>query len=104
MITLATTEKDVELLLKVSPLLEAEKQAHKKTFLKLDTATKHLCKFLDEFEGNWDSNEDCDSPEIALDYLDAAKFMLNHFGRVHNRIDAVQEWYDNYLPFGKLNQ
>ena len=98
---LATTDTDTERLLKGSVLLEAEKNAHKKTFLKLDTATKHLCKFLDEFEGKWDSNEDCDSPEIALDYLDAARFMLNHFGRVHNRIDAVQEWYDNYLPFGK---
>ena len=94
------TDDKTSVMLKNSLLFEAEKQAHKKTFLKLDTATKHLCKFLDEFEGKWDSNEDCDSPEIALDYLDAAKFMLNHFGRVHNRIDAIQAWYDNYLPFG----
>lgn len=101
MITLATTEPDTERLLKGSVLLEAEKSAHKKTYLKLDTACKHLCKFLDEFEGRWDSDEQCDSPEIALDYLDAARFMLNHFGRVHNRIDDIQKWYDNYLPFGK---
>lgn len=101
MITLATTEQDAAHLLRgCSVLLEAEKQAHKKTFLKLDTAVKHLAKFLDEFEGKWDSDEQCASPEIAQDYIDAAKFMANYFGRVNNRIRHVEEWRDNFLPFG----
>lgn len=98
--TIVDTDDKTSELLKGSLLLEAEKNAHKKTHLKMATLAFHLSKFLDEFEGKWDSDEQCDSPEIAIDYLDAAIFMRNFFGRVNNRIDEVQVWYDNYLPFG----
>lgn len=100
MITLATTEQDVELLLKVSPLLEAEKNAHKKTALKLNTVVKGLWIALDEFEGRWDSDEQCDSVEIAEWYVTYAKYLKAHFRRDDaKRIQYVQEWIDNYLPW-----
>lgn len=101
MITLATTDTDAERILKGSVLLESEKSAHKKTFLKLQTVVIHLSKFLDEFEGHWDSDEQCASPEIAQDYIDAAKFMADNFGRINNRIRDVQKWLNEYLPFDK---
>lgn len=99
MITLATNDTDAERILNGSALLEAEKQAHKRTHLKANTLALHLSKFLDEFEGKWDSDEKCDSPEIALDYLDAALYMERHFGRTDNRIQYVKEWYDNLQAF-----
>ena len=70
-----------------------------KLSMKMSTVAKHLSKFLDEFEGAWDSDETCASPEIAQDYIDAAKYMMNHFGTINNRIRDVEEWLNNYLPF-----
>lgn len=99
MITLSTTDTDAERILKGSALLEAEKQAHKKTALKLDTTQKLLAKFLDEFEGKWDSDEGCESEEIAFDYIDAAKWMANNFDRKGDRIKAVEEWLRE-IPIG----
>lgn len=68
----------------------------------LEVTNTFLNKFLDEFEGKWDSNETCDSPAIALDYLAAAKH-AEKFGRTNNRINQVQAWYDSAdsLPFPK---
>lgn len=62
----------------------------------------YLDKFLDEFEAKFDNDERCDSHEIALDYLAAAKFRADN-GRINNRIRAVQSWYDSAdsLPFKK---
>lgn len=57
-----------------------------------------LAKFLDEFEAAWDNDEQCTSPEIAQDYIDAAVFMRNH-GRINNRIRDVDHWVKNFLPF-----
>lgn len=59
----------------------------------------YLFKFLDEFEGAWDNSETCASPEIALDYLAAAKHCADKLGRKNNRIEGVQKWVNNYLPF-----
>lgn len=97
--TLTTTDADVERILKGSVLLESEKAAHKKTFLKLQTLGRHLSKFLDEFEGKWDSDEQCASPEIAQDYIDAAKYMADNFQRINNRIREVEVWLNDYVPF-----
>ena len=60
-----------------------------------------LSKFLQEFEGKFSSDETCDSPEIARDYLDAAIFMRDNFGRKENCIREVEAWYSDYVPFGK---
>lgn len=67
--------------------------------LKAETAGKHLCNFLCEFEGKWDSDEKCDSPEIAQNYIDAATFMQHQYDRKENRVRQVQEWINNYLPY-----
>jgi hypothetical protein len=64
-----------------------------------DTLAMHLSNFLNEFEGRFDSDEKCDSPEIAEEYIDAATYMKNFHGRKENRIRHVQEWIDNYLPY-----
>lgn len=69
-----------------------------KTKFQLQTSNKHLAKFLDEFEAKFDSDEKCDSPEIAQDYIDAATYMQT-FGRTNNMVRKVQEWLDNYLPY-----
>jgi hypothetical protein len=67
--------------------------------LQLETSNKHLSKFLDEFEGGFESDEKCSSPEIAQDYIDAATYMANVHGRKNNCVRKVQEWLDNYLPY-----
>ena len=56
---------------------------------------KFLSKFLDEFEGAFDVTDHCESIEIAEDYLQAAEFMHDHYGRGVGRIREVQEWIDN---------
>src|SRR5690606_15870758 len=88
----------------ISPIELMKQNAQKdnellKMSMKMNTVAMHLSKFLDEFEGAWDSDETCASPEIAQDYIDAAKYMMNHFGRINNRIRDVEEWLNNYLPF-----
>jgi Fe2+ transport system protein B len=60
---------------------------------------KFLCQCLDEFEGRFDSDEKCDSIEIAEEYIEMATYMKNVHGRKYDRIRHVQEWIDNYLPF-----
>lgn len=70
-----------------------------KKYLQAKTLALHLENFLDEFEGAWDNDEQCASPEIAQEYIDAAKYMADNFGRINNRIRAIEEWLNNYLPY-----
>ena len=53
---------------------------------------------LDELEGAFDSDEGFASPEIAQDYIDAAKFAADNSGRINNRIRQVEKWLNEYLP------
>jgi hypothetical protein len=65
----------------------------------LSTVSNHLSKFLDEFEGAFDCDEKCTSPEIAMDYINAATYMKKNLNRDDRGvIERVQTWYDNYLP------
>jgi len=99
-VTFAISEEEYNRMVnkKGSVLLEAEQQAHKKTALKLNTVVKHLSNFLDEFEAEFDNNKKCASEKIAMDYLDAAEYMRDNFGRKHNRIRDIEEWvYDQPL-------
>lgn len=98
---LATTDSGTLHVCSKTPLLEAEKQAHKKTYLKLDTACKLMAKLCDEREAEWDSDERFASEEFAYDYIEAARFLANHFGRTNNRISKVQEWIDSLPIDGK---
>lgn len=67
----------------------------------LSTVSKHLDKFLDEFEGAFDCDEKCASPEIALDYIEAATYMKKNFNRNDSGfIERVQKWFDSYKPWG----
>jgi hypothetical protein len=60
----------------------------------------HLFNFLDEMEARFDNTSEFDSPEICRDYMDAAKYTAQYFGRLNNRYDQAKHWYDNYsLPF-----
>lgn len=91
----AAVEKNIELMKQNA---QKDNELHKMS-MKTNTLAMHLSKFLDEFEGAWDCDERCASPEIAQDYIDAAKYMMNHFGRIENRIRAVEDWVNNYLPY-----
>lgn len=62
----------------------------------LDIVARHLEKFLDEFDGAFYANDRCASCEIAQDYIDAAKYMADNFGRINNYIRQVEEWLENY--------
>ena len=83
------TDDKTSVMLKNSLLFEAEKQAHKKTALKLDTATKHLCKFLDEFEGKGDfvtfdrkktENTERDKQSITVYINDRMRAVIRKYG------------------------
>lgn len=91
---LATSPSDVSALLKASPLMEAEKQAHKKTYLKLSTAQKIIERLIEPIEAKWDRDQELDSEKEAVDYLDAAEFLRDHFKRRNNRIEKIQRWLD----------
>lgn len=95
--TVVDSDDKTSVMLKNSLMYEAEKQAHKKTYLKLDTACKLMAKLCDEREAEWDSDERFASEEFAYDYVEAARFLANHFGRTNNRIRQVEEWI-NELP------
>lgn len=60
----------------------------------------HLFNFLDEMEARFDNTSAFDSPQICKDYLDAAKYTAQYFGRTNNRVTEAEHWYNNYsLPF-----
>lgn len=60
----------------------------------------HLFNFLDEMEARFDNTSSFDSPEICKDYMEAAKYTAQYFGRANNRYSEAKHWYDNYsLPF-----
>jgi hypothetical protein len=65
----------------------------------LSTSNYHLFKFLDEMEGAFDSNEKFDSPQICRDYIDAALYCLNYFGRSNNRVLQAEAWYNSLNPW-----
>lgn len=72
------------------------KQDARKSALKLDTVAKHLDNFLDLFEARFSVEGKCDSPEHAIQYLDAAKYMRDNFGRKDYRyISLIQDWYNS---------
>ena len=59
-----------------------------------------MIPFLQDFEARFDKGDDGISPELADDYLRAARFQ-KALGRTGDRIEEVQEWVNNYLPFGR---
>ena len=64
---------------------------------RLEFALEHLklfsAKFCDEQEGIWDSEESLASAEIAMDYLVAAKYLRDNYGRDDaGNIDRIQDW------------
>ena len=69
---------------------------------KRDTKIVRLCgdvtPFLQDFEARFDKGDDGISPELADDYLRAARFQ-KALGRTGDRIEEAQEWVNNYLPF-----
>jgi hypothetical protein len=58
-----------------------------------------MVPFLQDFEARFDKGDDGISPELADDYMRAARFQ-KALGRTGDRIEEVQEWVNNYLPFG----
>lgn len=60
----------------------------------------HLRLQLEETEGRFERTNEFDSPEACNDYIKAARFMSENFGRKDNMIKEAKHWYDNYsLPF-----
>jgi hypothetical protein len=72
---------------------------HEQTKSKNLILKSFVVKFLDSFEGRFDSDEDAYAPEHMIEYIEAAKWMAANYGRVNNRIDDVTERL-NALPFG----
>jgi ribosome-binding ATPase YchF (GTP1/OBG family) len=62
---------------------------------RLQESNNHLFKMLDEHESAFDSDETFVSPQICVDYIEAAKHCAAYFGRTNNRIKWAQEWLDN---------
>jgi hypothetical protein len=65
---------------------------------KIELLVHHCSKLLNEVEGAYDSDEKFASDEFCRDYLDAALFLQNYFGRKYNRTAQAQEWI-NRLPY-----
>jgi hypothetical protein len=72
--------------------LKQENKSLAEHFFKSDA---FLAIALDEFEARFDREGKCDSVEIAIWYMAAAK-QLEGVGRRNNAIKFVQEWYDAY--------
>ncbi len=70
---------------------------------RLHMSNIHLFKMLDEMEARYDLRDEegmqerFDSPAICLDYIAAAMYCEEHFGRKNNRITQAREWYDNQI-------
>lgn len=81
--------------------IESQQMAQKIVQLesKAQTTYKLLAKHCDEIEATFDNDEQFDSPESAQDYLNSAKWLHDNFGRTNNRIEDVQRWLNEYLPF-----
>ena len=80
--------------------LEVLAKQHKRMEALALTAGMHLHNFCDRFESKWESDEQCESPEVAQEYIDAARFLEKNFSRTKNWIGSVTNWKNNYLPFG----
>jgi hypothetical protein len=60
----------------------------------------HLRLQLQETEGRFERTREFDSTTACEDYIKAAQFMADRFGRKDNMIKEAKHWYDNYsLPF-----
>jgi hypothetical protein len=60
------------------------------------TLVSLLEPFLQEFEVKFDDTKECDSVEIAINYVELAKYVKAHFDRDDcRRIGAIQDWIDN---------
>ena len=81
--------------IKNSIKFEELKKDNDKVKSQLKTSNRHLFNFLDEMEGRFDSDEKFDSPQICIEYLDAAKYCEKYFDRVNNRVREAQRWYDS---------
>jgi hypothetical protein len=71
---------------------------YEQTKSKNSTLSRFVTNFLASFEGMFDSDEDALSPEHMIEYLEAARWMRDNYGRVNHRIDSVQEKL-NALPY-----
>jgi len=71
-----------------------------KNSINFELLKTHLRLMLQETEGRFERTNDFDSPEACNDYIKAAQFMAENFGRKDNMIKEAKNWYDNYsLPF-----
>lgn len=95
--SIARTENAKKTITMANRILELEKQV-----TNLSQLDPHLRVFLQEIECAFDVSQACASPEIALRYIEAAKYMEEVFNRKHHRIKEIKHWYDNYsLPFNR---
>lgn len=98
--TVEENEKELKNLSKEIDRLITDNLHHSKKYngirQQLSTSNMHLFIFLDEMEARFDNTSAFDSPEICKNYLDAAIYCSNYFGRVNNRINEAKYWYDNY--------
>lgn len=52
----------------------------------------HLANFLNDFEARFDNDPTEISPELAQEYIEAAKHMRDTYERVNNRINDVESY------------
>lgn len=86
--------------LQKSLAIQAVREHIKKQKETIDILVHHCRKLCDEVEARYDNDENFPStvfisPEFARDYMDAALFLENHFGRKGNRVEQAKKWYDN---------
>jgi hypothetical protein len=70
-------------------------EAHTAT---INTMKTFLFQYLDTMEGIFDSDESQLSTEHLIEYVEAAKYAADRFGRINNRIRQMEEVI-NKLPY-----
>ncbi len=84
----ANAIKDSALLQGSIQLIDLQKEVQRLNAI-TSTFKLHTKAFLSSFEARFDKDPDQFVPEEMYEYIDSAKFMEKHFGRVVNYIVAV---------------
>jgi hypothetical protein len=67
-----------------------------KNSLLFERMKNHLSIFLCEMEERFNRTSAFESDEICQDYIKAATFMAENFGRTNNRVSDARHWYDHH--------
>jgi hypothetical protein len=80
------------------PLVAVSGEEWRKLNDEIQSLKKFVGEYLNTMEGIDDSDESFLSDEHRREYVEAAKFMLDKYGRINNRIRQMEEALDK-LPY-----